>query len=140
MLLAALSIPLADPKPADEIYFEYDLQKEKNLRMGSLLGFTITPKREYLLQDLVPFIYLHALSYLPTHIRFLKRLLKWYSPSYKIFMLPLKKDSTPSNCAKRWPKNSSSSEIILTLLNTRSNYKSSHSCGSSNKYISNFFI
>jgi hypothetical protein len=53
VLLAALAIPLPDPKLGDEQYFEYDLQKEKNLRMGTLLGFTITPKREYLLQDLV---------------------------------------------------------------------------------------
>lgn len=53
VLLAALSIPLPDPKLADEQYFEYDLQKEKNLRMGTLLGFAVTPKREFLLQDLV---------------------------------------------------------------------------------------
>lgn len=53
VILAALSIPLPDPKPTDEQYFEYDLQKEKNLRMGTLLGFTVIPKREFLLQDLV---------------------------------------------------------------------------------------
>lgn len=52
VLLAALSIPLPDPKTPDEQYFEYDLQKEKNLRMGSLLGFNTTPKRETLLADL----------------------------------------------------------------------------------------
>jgi hypothetical protein len=53
VLLAALSIPLSDPRLADEQYFEYDIQKVKNLRMGTLLGFAIPPKRDYLIQDLV---------------------------------------------------------------------------------------
>lgn len=53
VLLSALSIPVSDPKSPDEQYFEYDIQKEKNLRMCTLLSITAAPKREALLQDLV---------------------------------------------------------------------------------------
>eukprot|EP01111_Echinosteliopsis_oligospora_P004803 TRINITY_DN1787_c0_g1_i7.p1 TRINITY_DN1787_c0_g1~~TRINITY_DN1787_c0_g1_i7.p1 ORF type:complete len:1162 (-),score=459.28 TRINITY_DN1787_c0_g1_i7:100-3585(-) len=56
VLLAALSIPLPDPPTLkaspEETFFEFDLQKEKNLRMGTLLGFSSTPKRDSLLHDL----------------------------------------------------------------------------------------
>jgi len=51
LVLASLSIPVHQKKKIDS-YFEFDVEKEKNLRLAALLGFTTNPKRETLLHEL----------------------------------------------------------------------------------------
>mmetsp|Transcript_33594 Transcript_33594/g.54432 ORF Transcript_33594/g.54432 Transcript_33594/m.54432 type:complete len:1134 (+) Transcript_33594:97-3498(+) len=51
VLLAALSIPPTEKK-ASGFHFDFDLEKEKNLRMATLMGFSTNPRRDSLLAEL----------------------------------------------------------------------------------------
>ena len=54
VLLATMCIPPEESSPED--LFEYDVQKERNIRISTLLGFggvPVTPKRQLLLDELV---------------------------------------------------------------------------------------
>jgi len=49
VLLASISVP---HQSSGGSVYEFDIQSEKNMRMASLLGFSVSPKRETLLSEL----------------------------------------------------------------------------------------
>ena len=55
LLLATMSIPPPEPSVQEDNVFDFDVQRERNARMATLLTFTspVVPRRSTLIEELV---------------------------------------------------------------------------------------